>query len=72
MSSQGRGIGVGAPANIALIDPAVRRIVDPSAQWTRSTNTPYRGMELPGQVLYTFHQGASTVVEGAPVAKEDR
>ncbi len=72
VSSQGRGIGVGAPANIALIDPAVRRIVDPSAQWTRSTNTPYRGMELPGQVLYTFHQGASTVVEGAPVAKEDR
>lgn len=72
VASQGRGLVVGAPANITLVDPAVRRTVDPSAQWTRSTNTPYRGMELPGHVLYTFHRGDSTVREGSPIAKEDR
>ncbi len=72
VATQGRGIAVGAPANLCLVDASVRRVVDPSAQWTRSTNTPYRGMELPGQVLYTFHEGASTVLEGAPIAKEDR
>lgn len=72
VASQGRGLVVGAPANIALVDPAVRRKVDPSAQWTRSTNTPYRGMELPGHVLYTFHRGDSTVSEGNPIPKEDR
>ncbi len=72
VASQGRGIVVGAPANITLVDPAVRRKVDPAAQWTRSTNTPYRGMELPGQVLYTFHKGDSTVREGKPVVQEER
>lgn len=70
--SQGQGLNVGAPAHVTLVDPTVKRIIDPSAQWTRSTNTPYRGMELPGQVLYTFYQGASTVYEANPVAKEDR
>ncbi len=72
MTTQGQGIVEGAPANIALVDPAVRRVVDPHAQWTRSTNSPYAGMELPGQVLYTFHRGVATVAGGLPIAKEDR
>ena len=72
VASQGRGLGVGAPANITLVDPSVRRVVDPAAQWSRSSNTPYVGIELPGRVVHTIHVGVRTVVDGRPVAKEDR
>ncbi|QPK82236.1 dihydroorotase [Schaalia sp. ZJ405] len=72
VASQGQGIVEGAPAHLTLVDPSVRRRVVPEQQWTRSTNSPYRGMELPGQVLYTFHRGQATVEAGTPIAKEDR
>ena len=67
LEDQGRGIEVGAPANLTVVDPEVRRTVDGAAQWTRSTNTPYAGMELPGQVKATFLHGRPTVLDGAPV-----
>ncbi|MDN6565469.1 MAG: dihydroorotase [Actinomyces sp.] len=70
--TQGQGLRIGSPANILLVDPSVRRVVDPRAQWSRSSNTPYVGLELPGRVWHTIHQGERTVVEGVPVAKEDR
>ena len=67
LSDQGCELEVGAPANITVVDPEVRRTVDASAQWTSSTNTPYAGMELPGQVMATFLHGRPTVLNGAPV-----
>lgn len=67
LSDQGCELEVGAPANITVVDPEVRRTVDASAQWTSSTNTPYAGMELPGQVMATFLHGRPTVLDGAPV-----
>lgn len=67
LTDQGRGLGVGAPANIAVVDPEVRRAVDGRAQWTRSANTPYAGLELPGRVMATFLHGRPTVLDGAPV-----
>ena len=69
---QGQHIRAGSRANITLVDPAERRTVDPQQQWTRSTNCPYTGMELPGRVRYTILAGAITVDDAAPVAKEDR
>ena len=69
LEDQGRGLEAGAPANVAVIDPAVRRTVDGAAQWTRSTNTPYAGMELPGRVMATFLHGRPTVLGGEPVAR---
>ncbi|MDC4233331.1 dihydroorotase [Actinomyces sp. B33] len=72
VAGQGRGLGIGAPANIALVDPRARRVVDPGSQWTRSSNSPYRGMELPGVVVHTMHRGELTVVDATPIAKEDR
>ncbi|WP_026461084.1 dihydroorotase [Schaalia suimastitidis] len=72
VTAQGQGIAKGAPANITLVDPTVRRLVDPHAQWTRSTNSPFAGHELPSQVLYTIYQGAITVDGGQPIAKENR
>lgn len=72
VSTQGQGLVVGVLANITLVDPSVRRIVDPATQQSRSSNSPYRGMELPGQVLYTFHRGESTVLAGELISKENR
>ena len=62
---------MGASANITVVDPSVRRVVDPRAQWTASTNTPYAGMELPGQVIATFLHGRPTVLGGAPTATQE-
>ncbi len=67
---QGQGLEVGAPANITVIDPTVRRTVDGASQWTRSTNTPYAGMELPARVEATFLHGRPTVLDAQPVARE--
>ena len=67
LSDQGCELEVGAPANITVVNPEVRRTVDGTAQWTASTNTPYAGMELPGQVMATFLHGRPTVLDGAPV-----
>ena len=72
LDTQGRGLVEGAPAHVTLVDASVRTTIDPAAQWTRSTNCPYRGMELPGQVRYTIYGGVPTVVDATPIAKEDR
>ena len=67
LSDQGRELEVGAPANITVVAPEVRRPVEGAAQWTSSTNTPYAGMELPGHVKATFLHGRPTVLDGVPV-----
>ena len=65
----GRPIAVGEPANLVLVDPAARRLVDPRAQATKGVNSPYGGMELPGAVVATFLRGRATVLGGALVDK---
>ncbi|MHB1740609.1 MAG: dihydroorotase [Actinomycetes bacterium] len=65
LAGQGQPIACGAPANLVLYDPSVRRAVDPDALASRSRNTPYTGMVLPGAVVATFLRGRPTVV---PVA----
>ncbi|MEZ0071915.1 dihydroorotase [Planotetraspora sp. GP83] len=64
LAGHGRPIEPGAPANITLYDPAVRSLVDPTAMASRSRNTPYEGMTLPGRVVATFLRGRPTVLEG--------
>ncbi len=60
----GRPLAPGSPANLILYDPAPIRPVDPVAQASRSKNTPFAGMKLPGQVVATFLRGSPTVLEG--------
>ena len=61
---QGQGLVVGAHANIALIDPSVKRkVVADSA--SKSKNSPYVGLELPGKVVHTIYRGYFTVRDGA-------
>ena len=66
LAGQGRPIAVGSPANLVLIDPTAKGVVDPAALSSKSRNTPYAGRELPVRVVHTFLRGAPTVLEGKP------
>ncbi|MGV1004302.1 MAG: dihydroorotase [Candidatus Nanopelagicales bacterium] len=57
----GRPIAVGEPANLVLIDPAARSVVDPNRSASKSRNNPYGGRELPSPVVATFLRGRPTV-----------
>ncbi|HEU4424278.1 MAG TPA: dihydroorotase [Pilimelia sp.] len=54
----------GVPANLTLVDPAARRTIDADDLASRSRNTPYAGMTLPGRVVATFLRGEPTVLDG--------
>jgi dihydroorotase len=62
--AHGRALVPGAPANLVLYDPQARSVIDPAQQASRSRNTPFAGMELPGQVVATFLRGEPTVLDG--------
>jgi dihydroorotase len=64
VSEHGRPLEDGAPANVVLYDPAVRRVVEASDSVSLSRNTPYAGLELPGRVVATFRHGTPTVLDG--------
>jgi dihydroorotase len=64
VSDHGRPVEEGAPANVVLYDPAVRRTIEASESASLSRNTPYAGMELPGRVVATFLRGKATVLDG--------
>jgi dihydroorotase len=64
----GQPIEVGSIANIALVDPTAKRtIVAESA--SKSKNSPYVGMQLPGRVKHTIYRGYFTVRDGMLAAK---
>jgi dihydroorotase len=60
----GRPVAAGSPANLVLYDPSGRQPVDPRAHASRSRNSPFAGMSLPGQVVATFLRGTPTVLDG--------
>jgi dihydroorotase len=60
----GRPRAAGEPASLVLYDAGARSVVDPALQVSRSRNTPFAGMELPGQVVATFLRGEPTVLDG--------
>jgi dihydroorotase len=57
-------IAAGSPASLVLYDPEPITPVDPAAHASRSRNSPYAGMKLPGQVVATFLRGRPTVLDG--------
>jgi dihydroorotase len=67
LAGHGRPIAVGEPANLVLVDPSARAVVDPAALASRSRNSPYAGRELPGRVVATFLRGEPTVLDGKAV-----
>lgn len=64
LAGHGRPVAAGEPANLTLVDPAYRGVVNPADFASRSRNTPYEGRELPGRVIATFLRGRATVVDG--------
>ena len=64
VTDQGQPVAEGAPANVVLYDPSVRRTVEASTSASLSRNTPYAGRELPGRVVATFLRGRATVLDG--------
>ncbi len=55
----------GAPANLTLYDAAAPpEPVDPAAHASKSRNTPFGGVALPGRVVATFLRGVPTVLDG--------
>lgn len=72
VATQGRPLAAGEPANICLVDATTRREVTLTNQRSRSTNTPWVGRELPGQVVYTFYAGKLTVRGGEVVEGDHR
>ncbi|HEX2772549.1 MAG TPA: amidohydrolase family protein, partial [Micromonosporaceae bacterium] len=67
LTGHGQDPAPGVPANLTLVDPAARRTIDPSDLASRSRNTPYAGMVLPGRVVATFLRGEPTVLDGKAV-----
>jgi dihydroorotase len=61
---QGHELVVGAVANIVLVDPSATVTVGHADLASKSSNTPYAGMTLPGRVVHTLFAGTSTVVDG--------
>ena len=59
LQNQGR-IEVGAIANLALIDPSAKRLIEAKTH-SKSVNNPFVGFSLPGQVVHTIYRGQFTV-----------
>ncbi|MEI4277809.1 dihydroorotase [Klenkia terrae] len=64
LAGQGRPIAVGEPANLVLLDPSARAVVDPAALASKSRNSPYAGRELPARVVHTLLRGELSVLDG--------
>ena len=65
VAGHGAPIAPGAPANLTLYDPAApAQPVDPRTHASKSRNSPFAGMALPGAVHATFLRGRATVLDG--------
>jgi dihydroorotase len=67
VAGHGLPLEAGSPANVTLYDPAAGGPVDPTAMASKSRNTPFAGMTLPGRVVATFLRGEPTVLDGKAV-----
>ena len=64
VSGHGQPLTAGAAANLTLYDPAGETPVEPAAHASKSRNSPFAGMPLPGAVVATFLRGSATVLDG--------
>ncbi len=61
-ATHGRPVTPGAPANLCVIDPQRRWLVEPAALASLSRNTPFAGRELKGRARHTVLAGEPVVV----------
>jgi dihydroorotase len=67
LTEHGHDPAPGRVANLTLVDPTARRRIEPDELVSRSRNTPYARMTLPGRVVATFLRGEPTVLDGKAV-----
>lgn len=60
LAQQGRPLAAGEPANLVLVDPTARAVVDKHRSASLSRNNPYHGLELPDPVRLTMWAGRIT------------
>jgi dihydroorotase len=60
LTDQGRTLSIGEPANLVLVDPTARTVVDRNDSASRSRNNPWHGRELPDPVVATVWAGSVT------------
>ncbi len=63
LARHGKPLSIGNPANITFINPHSKSIVNNNSQ-SKSSNNPYVGVELSGQVVHTLFEGVLTVKDG--------
>jgi len=63
LERHGQPIQAGLPANLTLLDPKVSRKVEKQSE-SKSSNNPYVGIDLSGQIMHTMFEGVLTVFEG--------
>lgn len=68
--NQGNEIAVGKAANLTLIDVDKTWRVDREKLISKSKNTPFNGMELPGVVTDVFHNGEHVLKESKVVERK--
>ena len=59
-TTQGRPLTAGEPANLVLVDPSARGVVDRDSSASKSRNNPYHGRDLPDPVVATIWAGGVT------------
>lgn len=64
LDGQGGPIVAGARANLVVLDPSARWVVDVRRLASLSRNTPWAGRELTGKVLHTVYDGRWVVRDG--------
>lgn len=64
VDDQGQPIAVGSIANLLVWDPRTPVHVSAEGLSSRSSNSPYIGMRLPGSVRHVLFRGRPTVIEG--------
>ena len=57
-AAQGRPVAAGEPANLVIFDPAAEWT--PESYLSKSSNSPYTGVELRGRVIHTIYRGKLT------------
>ena len=60
LRNQARALGPGMPANLVLVDPERRHIVDADDTASLARNNPYAGLDLPDPVMLTMWAGKVT------------
>lgn len=60
LADQGRPIAVGEPANVVVVDPHRRQVVDRADSFSLSRNNPWHGLDLPDPIDLTIWAGRTT------------